>query len=71
MSIHKIATYNMSFMSDLITEIGPKMAFASEGAFLARLLGKPEERRSYWINAMNLLKDFCSRRSQALLAYRK
>lgn len=56
--MHKIASYNMSFMSDLTTEIGPKMAFASEGAFLAGLLGKPEERRSYWINAMNLLKDF-------------
>lgn len=56
--MHKIATYNMSFMSDLTTEIGPKMAFASEGAFLAGLRGKPEERRSYWINALNLLKDF-------------
>lgn len=56
--MHKIATYNMSFMSDLTTEIGTKMAFASEGAFLAGLLGKPEERRTYWINAMNLLKDF-------------
>jgi len=57
-TLHKIATYNMSFMSDLSTEIGPKMAFASEGAFLAGLRGKPEERRSYWISAMNLLKDF-------------
>ena len=56
--MHKIATYNMSFMSDLPTEIGPKMAFASEGAFLAGLRGKPEERRSYWISAMNLLKEF-------------
>lgn len=56
--VHTIGTYNMSFMSDLSTEIGPKMAFASEGAFLARLHGKAEERRSYWINAMNLLEDF-------------
>uniref|UniRef100_A0A6C0DGR9 Endonuclease/exonuclease/phosphatase domain-containing protein n=1 Tax=viral metagenome TaxID=1070528 RepID=A0A6C0DGR9_9ZZZZ len=55
---HVIGTYNMSFMSDLNTAIGPGMAFASEGAFLARLRGLPDERRSYWINAMNLLKDF-------------
>lgn len=55
---HVIATYNMSFMNDLITEIGPKMAFASEGAFLARLRKQPDIRRSFWINAMNLLRRF-------------
>ena len=55
---HTIATYNMSFMSDLPNPIGPGMAFASEGAFLARLRGLPDQRRSYWINAMNLLKNF-------------
>jgi len=55
---HTVGTYNMSFMSDLTTEIGPKMAWASEGAFLARLQGKTEERRSYWNNAKELLKQF-------------
>jgi hypothetical protein len=58
MASHVIGTYNMSFMSDLETEIGPKMQFASEGAFLARLYGKPAERRMFWMNAANLLKDF-------------
>jgi exonuclease III len=55
---HVIGTYNMSFMSDLSTPIGPGMQFASEGAFLARLYGKPTERHSYWKNAMRLLKKF-------------
>lgn len=55
---HTVGTYNMSFMSDLTTDIGPKMAWASEGAFLARLQGKTEERRSYWNNAKELLKQF-------------
>ncbi len=64
---HVIGTYNMSFMSDLNTEIGPKMAFASEGAFLARLYGKPEERRSYWINAMNLLKQFLEEKEPSVV----
>jgi len=56
-TLHTIATYNMSFMSDLQIEIGPKMAFASESVFLARLRGDAD-RRKYWISAMNLLKDF-------------
>ncbi len=58
MATHVIGTYNMSFMSDLETEIGKKMQFASEGAFLARLYGKPAERRMFWMNAANLLKNF-------------
>jgi len=64
---HTIATYNMSFMSDLPDPIGPGMAYASEGAFLARLYGKPEERRSYWINAMNLLKDFLDKKQPSVV----
>jgi len=48
----------MSFMSDLKTPIGPKMAFASEATFLADLAGKVDERRSYWENAKGLLKLF-------------
>lgn len=55
---HTVGTYNMSFMSDLTTDIGPKMAWASEGAFLARLQGNESERRSYWNNAKELLKQF-------------
>jgi hypothetical protein len=64
---HKIATYNMSFMSDLPNEIGPGMAFASEGAFLAPLRGLPDKRRSYWINAMNLLKDFLTKEEPSVV----
>jgi hypothetical protein len=64
---HKIGTYNMSFMSDLSVEIGSKMAFASEGGFLADLYGKPEERRSYWINAMNLLRDFLEKEQPSVV----
>jgi hypothetical protein len=49
----------MSFMSDLKTPIGLKMAFASEATFLAPLGLLPEnQRRSYWENAKNLLHEF-------------
>lgn len=58
MADHTIGIYNMSFMSDKTIPIGKDMAFASEAAFLARLYNKPDERRSYWINAQNLLKSF-------------
>jgi len=54
-------------MSDLPTEIGPKMAFASEGGFLAGLYGKPEQRRSYWINAMNLLNAFLTEKQPSVV----
>jgi hypothetical protein len=64
---HTIGTYNMSFMSDLLTEIGPKMAFASEGAFLANLINKSDERRSYWENAKNLLKDFINEKQPSVV----
>jgi hypothetical protein len=64
---HVIGTYNMSFMSDLPTPIGTGMAFASEGAFLARLYGKPEERRKFWINAMTLLKQFLMEKSPSVV----
>jgi len=58
MNSHTIGTYNMSFMSDLSVPIGPKMAFASEGAFLARLYGDEPGRRSFWENAKALLRSF-------------
>lgn len=58
MNTHTIGTYNMSFMSDLTAPIGPKMAFASEGAFLARLYGDEPGRRSFWENAKGLLRSF-------------
>jgi hypothetical protein len=64
---HVIGTYNMSFMSDLATPIGPAMQFASEGAFLARLYGKTEERRSYWENAMRLLKQFLDEKEPSVV----
>jgi hypothetical protein len=64
---HTIGTYNMSFMSDLTLPIGPGMQWASEAAFLARLYGKPEERRSYWINALNLLKDFLIKKQPSVV----
>ena len=66
-SVHKIGTYNMSFMNDLITAIGPETAFASEGVFLARLQSKPDERRSYWLNALNMLKDFLEREKPSVI----
>lgn len=57
----------MSFMSDLATPIGPGMAFASEGAFLARLYGKPDERRSFWNNAKNLLMRFIEQETPSVV----
>ena len=52
---HVIATYNMSFMSDLITPL-ESVKFASEWSFLAKT---PEhERRAYWNNAIILLNMF-------------
>lgn len=58
-SQHTVATYNMSFASDLTKPIR-EMQFASEATFLARLVdaADPATRRSYWINALNLLKSF-------------
>jgi hypothetical protein len=57
----------MSFMSDstdpLYNILGKDTAFASEGAFLARLHDKPEERHSYWINAKKLLKTFLEQKN--------
>ena len=57
--VHKIATYNMSFMSDLSTPaVGKDMPpYISEGAFLAPLMGNPD-RRLYWKNALALLRRF-------------
>lgn len=64
---HVIGTYNLSFMSDLSIPIGPGMAFASEGAFLARLHGKPAERRKYWTNAVKLLKEFLEEKQPSVV----
>ncbi len=64
---HVIGTYNMSFMSDLSTPIGPGMQFASEGAFLARLYGNTEGRRSFWENAMKLLKEFLKEKKPSVV----
>jgi len=65
--VHTVGTYNMSFMNDLLTAIGPETAFASEAVFLARLQGKPDQRRSFWINALNLLKDFLEKEKPSVV----
>ena len=57
----------MSFMSDLATPIGPGMAFASEGAFLARLYGNLDARRSFWNNAKNLLMRFIEQETPSVV----
>lgn len=49
-----VATYNMSFMSDLETPID-KAQFASEATFLTSNMG---ERRAFWLNALSLLGGF-------------
>jgi hypothetical protein len=67
---HTVGTYNMSFMSDLTIPIGPGMAWASEGAFLARLQVEKEPdkiRRSYWTNAKNLLKTFIEQKKPSVV----
>ena len=54
-----VGSYNMSFMSDKdAPAVGKDMPpHISEGAFLAPLRGQ-EGRRSYWLNALALLRNF-------------
>jgi hypothetical protein len=47
-----VGTFNMSFMSDLGTEL----QFASEATFLNSLVGK--NKREYWINSLRLINRF-------------
>jgi hypothetical protein len=49
-----VATYNMSFMSDLETPID-KVQFASEATFLASSVA---ERTAFWRNSLSLLRGF-------------
>jgi hypothetical protein len=53
---HIIGTYNMSFMSDKDTPLD-RVKWASEWTFLSQQK-EGDGRRSYWINAMNLLREF-------------
>lgn len=52
-----VATYNMSFMSDLTTPLKDAQ-WASETTFLSSLPKHPNHRRDYWMNAKNHLKTF-------------
>jgi hypothetical protein len=51
-----VASYNMSFMSDLTTKL-EEAQWASETTFLASNTG---DRRAYWKNALDLLDKFIS-----------
>ena len=62
---HVIGTYNMSFMSDLSTPLD-KVKFASEWTFLSQQQ-QGEARRSYWINAMNLLNTFIMEKKPSMV----
>jgi hypothetical protein len=55
-TIVTVASYNMSFMSDLGLSRSERN-YSSEAAFLARL---GDNDRTYWINALKLLEDFIS-----------
>jgi hypothetical protein len=65
--IHVIGTYNMSFMSDLITPLN-SAKFASEWAFLSQEdKDSTKTRRKYWKNALSLLKTFIIEKKPSMI----
>lgn len=67
--VHKIATYNMSFMSDKTDPID-SVKWASEYVFLAQEgtpLRNPENRRDFWKNALTLLEKFLEEHTPSIV----
>ena len=57
-SVHKVASYNMSFASDLGIPIGSEKHFISDSRKRAKALGMDDSGRSSWERAAQLVRHF-------------